>query len=62
MNEKTDKETENEIAVQRRHENKCSACDGTGTVMMHVPIPWSEVELFEDYEEPCPVCQGGREQ
>ncbi len=55
-----DRERGNEIAVQRQHENRCTACDGTGIVQIHVPIPFSAGEIYEDYEEQCPVCQGGR--
>jgi len=49
-------ELNNEIAIQRQHENRCATCNDTGIIHMHVPVAFSNGELFEDYDETCPVC------
>lgn len=44
-------EQENEIAVQRQHENRCLACNNTGVAHLY------DEESGEEYYEPCPCCQ-----
>lgn len=54
----TEKEYQNEIAAQRRHENRCTACNGTGKINMNLPVPFSNGEISEYSEENCPICHG----
>jgi len=51
-------ELNNEIAMQRQHENRCSTCNGTGRVIIKFPVPFSNGEQLEESEEQCPVCNG----
>lgn len=51
-------ELNNEIAMQRQHENRCTTCNGTGRVIIKFPVPFSNSEQLEESEEVCPVCNG----
>lgn len=35
---------------------KCSVCGGTGSVEMVLPVPFSNGDVVERTEEPCPAC------
>ncbi len=51
-------ELNNEIAMQRQHENRCTTCNGTGRVITKLSAPFSNGDKYEEMEEVCPVCRG----